>query len=106
MLDNRPGSGGISPHYTRWKNRTRSSKFIGGHLQWNQRMCPQTGREERGSVCSIRSHPRYPGKAVLQLLEHELAAIAVLHIDAGDYAHSADVTIRLLINGNLVASIG
>ena len=69
-------------------------------------MCPQTGREERGSVCSIRSHPRYPGKAVLQLLEHELAAIAVLHIDAGDYAHSADVTIRLLINGNLAASIG
>jgi hypothetical protein len=50
--------------------------------------------------------PGYPGKAVLQLLEHELAAIAVLHIDAGDYAHSADGTIRLLINGNLVASIG
>jgi hypothetical protein len=38
--------------------------------------------------------------------KHELAAIAVLHIDGGGYAHSADVTIRLLINGNLVASIG
>jgi hypothetical protein len=48
--------------------------------------------------------PRYPGKAVLQLLEHELAAIAVLHVDAGDYAHSADVSIRLLINRNLASS--
>ncbi len=54
-------------------------------------------------------HPLTPAlswKAVLQLLEHELAAVAVLHIDAGDYAHSADVTIRLLIIGSLVDSIG
>src|SRR5271169_4348964 len=36
------------------------------------------------SVYSIRPHPRQPGKAVLQPFEHQLAAIAVLHIGAGD----------------------
>src|SRR5271166_1174601 len=35
-------------------------------------------------VYSIRPHPRQPGKAVLQPSEHQLAAIAVLHIGAGD----------------------
>src|SRR5271166_4837037 len=35
-------------------------------------------------VYSIRPHPRQPGKAVLQPFEHQLAAIAVLHIGAGD----------------------
>jgi len=36
------------------------------------------------SVYSIRPHPRQPWKAVLQPFEHQLAAIAVLHIGAGD----------------------
>src|SRR5208283_1446471 len=36
------------------------------------------------SVYSVRPHPRQPRKAVLQPLEHQLAAIAVLHIGAGD----------------------
>jgi hypothetical protein len=36
------------------------------------------------AVCSIRPHPRYPGKAVLQPFEHGLAAIPVLHIGTGD----------------------
>src|SRR5271169_3885988 len=33
---------------------------------------------------SIRPRPRQPWKAVLQPFEHQLAAIAVLHIGAGD----------------------
>ena len=36
------------------------------------------------SVYSIRPHPCQPRKAVLQPFEHQLAAIAVLHIGAGD----------------------
>jgi hypothetical protein len=38
----------------------------------------------RPAYASIRPHPRYPGKAVLQPFEHGLAAIPVLHIGAGD----------------------
>ena len=42
-------------------------------------------------VCSIRPHPRNPGKAVLQPFEHGLAAIPVLDIDAG-YRYGKDQT--------------
>src|SRR4029077_16797936 len=44
--------------------------------------CAQFHKSTGG--CSIRPHPRYPGKAVLQPFEHGLAAIPVLDIGAGD----------------------
>ena len=64
------------------------------------------GRDGRVAYAPSAHTRAILGKRSFSSQKHELAAIAVLQLDAGDYAHSADVTIRLLINGNLVASIG
>src|SRR4029077_11645700 len=39
---------------------------------------------ELPGVCSISPHPLHPSKAIFLAAEHQLAAIAVLHIGAGD----------------------